>query len=126
MMLSLAPGWNVEVERGPDWLFVRIRDPDALEPQCHDLADRVWQLLQQEFSHRLVVELDDIRLLSSSLIGELVRLHKRVHTNGGVVRLCGLSDSNYEALRTCQLAGRFPRYDTREDAVMGYLPARPR
>jgi hypothetical protein len=126
VILDLAPGWSVELDRGPGWLFVHVRRPATNDPAGIDLAERVWKLLEQEFGSRLVLELDEIGLLRSHLVGELVRLHKRITSRDGVMRVCGLSDNNYEVLRTSQLHQRFPRFRNREEAVMGYRPTKPR
>ncbi len=126
MMLELAPGWNIQLDRGPDWLFVRLIGEAPFDSDGIDFSDRVWVLLQQQFSHRLIIEMDQVDWLRSHLIGELVRLHKRIYTAGGVMRLCGLSDNNQEVLRSSRLAERFPQYANREEAVMGYRPSKPR
>ena len=126
MMLDLAPGWTMDVDRGPDWLFIRLQGQEPFETEGIELSTRLWQVLEQEFSLRLVIELDEIRLLRSHMIGELVRLHKRLQSQGGMLRLSGLSDSNYQALCGCRLGDRFPQFRTREDAVMGYRPRKPR
>lgn len=126
MTLELAPGWTTDLERGPDWLFVRLRAPHGCDAAGADLAERLWKLLDQQFTRRLVLELDDVPVLRSALIGEIVRLHKRIHAHGGMMRVCGLSDSNREVLRMCRLDGRFPAYDSRTDAVMGVRPGQPR
>jgi hypothetical protein len=49
----------------------------------------------------------------------LVNLHKRIYTHGGLLRIAGLSDDNYRVLVACRLHERFPRYASREEAVMG-------
>jgi anti-anti-sigma regulatory factor len=125
-MLELAPGWGMEVERGPDWLFVRLKCTPGEMSNVPPLADHVWRLMEQHFTRRLVMELDEIYLLHSSLVGQLVLLHKRLSTQGGVMRLCGLSSGNQLVLRTCRLDGRFPAYHDRADAVRGFRPAQPR
>ncbi len=127
-----ARGWDLQIERGPDWLFVRPHRPSgnsfvAPVPETSDLAEQVWAVLEQNFTHRLVLELDDIGHLNSHLIGQLVWLYKRIHTHDGTLRICGLSSRNEEVLRVSRLDGRFPLFETREDAVMGFArPAQPR
>ena len=129
-MLDLAPGWELAVERGPDWLFVRISNPDADGSESPPLAARLESLLQEHLSHRLVLELDQIDVLGSHLIGQLVLLHKRISEHDGVLRLCGLSPRNRRVLKRCHLDGRFPPYGNRMDAVMcrsaARTPGRPR
>jgi anti-anti-sigma factor len=69
-----------------------------------------------------VLELDEIGYLRSWMIGELVRLHKRVMTQGGMLRLSGVSPEAETVLRICRISDRFPAYRNRTDAVMGYRP----
>jgi anti-anti-sigma regulatory factor len=63
--------------------------------------------------------------LQSYLIGQLVMLHNRIHKQGGVLRLVGLSDRNHEILKICRLDAHFPKYQSCRDAVLctGAAPA---
>jgi anti-anti-sigma factor len=125
-MLELAGEWSVDVERGPDWLFIRVHGPEDGRAEPVDLADRIWRLMEQQFTYRLVLELDDVPLLSSYFLGQLVMLHKRIHSHDGMFRLSGLTDEALDAMRACRLDHSFSRYSTRENAVMGYVPTKPR
>ncbi len=163
-MIQIAQGWQLAVERGPGWLFVRpfnllqpedgLSQPDdglsgqsfglagpktspasdiladvgdeQLDAAHLDLAEQVWQLLEQSFTRRVVLELDQIGCLTSDLVDQLVLLEERILAEGGVIRVCGLSSANEAVLTECGLLGRFLCYDTRPDAVMGYRPPRPR
>ena len=125
-MVQIAEGWELDVERGPDWLFVRPRFQASQFAETPPLAEQIWSLLEQSMSHRLVLELDQIPFLHSYLVGQLVWLHKRIHTHGGIMRISGLSSANQEVLRICQLDSRFPQYPNRGDAVMGHRPTKPR
>jgi anti-anti-sigma factor len=123
-MIQTAAGWGLDVDRGPDWIFVRVH-PRGVD-DAPGLAESVWSVLEQNFVYRVVLELDDIALLHSAIIGQLVLLSKRVHTHGGLLRLCGVSDPNRSILRMCRLEGALPYFDNRGDAVMGYRPKQPR
>ena len=126
MMLELAPQWTMDIERGPDWLFIRLRPPNGGDTEEIPLAETIWEKLDQEFCNRVVLELDEIAFLRSWMIGELVRLHKRVTSQGGMVRLCGLTTASDAVLRICRLENRFPAYRNRTEAVMGHRPQQPR
>ncbi len=76
--------------------------------------------------YRLVLELDEIKLLDSSLIGQLLLLDRRVRQHDGLLRLCGLSAYNQEVLRRNGLAGRLPNYDSPREALMATVPCKPR
>ena len=107
------------VERGPGWLFLKLKniDPDAFE--IHQLADNIWSLLEQHLTYRVVLEMGDVKVLRSELIAQLVLLQRRIQRHGGVIRLCGLSENNTRVLRACSLLDRLPSYPDRLGAVMG-------
>ena len=118
-MIEVAPGWSIDATRGPDWLFVRIHAGDSQWGSADGLADAIWNLLRQHFTNRVVLEMDDLQFMPSALMGELVRLYKRVEGSGGLMRLSGLSSSNLDVLRLTRLDRCFPHFATRADAVMG-------
>ena len=118
-MLAIAPGWEMEVDRGPGWLLVKLKSPDADASETPPLADELWSLLRRHFVYRLALELDEIELLHSYLLGQLVLLDKRVREHGGLMRLCGVSSLNQRVLRVHGLGVRFPVYGDLEEAVMG-------
>lgn len=125
-MLELARGWQATIDRGPDWLFIRLNCSDASQAATESLASEIWTTMQQHFIYRVVLEMDQVQYLTSALIGQLVQLHKRVHNQGGVLRLCGLNDAGQDSLRISRLDSRFPAYRSREEAVMGFRPLQPR
>ncbi len=126
-MLATIAGCQFEVDRGPDWLLVRVRKLEEDPVAASDFAERLWQLLEQHFTYRLMLELDQVVLLNSSLIGQLIQLHKRIREHDGILRLCGLSSQNRSVLHTCALDDRFRSYDSRVEAIMGEAdPRRPK
>ena len=125
-MVHVAQGWDLEIERGPDWLFVRPMCPTPDADDAPPLAEQIWTLLEQNLCHRLVLELDRLDFVQSHFIGQLVWLYKRIHGQGGVMRICGMSASTWDVLRVSRLDERFPYYADREAAVMGIRPMQPR
>ena len=117
-MLEATSTLKLDVERGPDWLFVRLHAPDV-KIEGEPIAEQLWSLMEQHFINRLVVELDDVPALRSYLIGQLVLLYKRIHERGGMLRICGLTDVQRQVLRTMRLDERFPCYENRAAALMG-------
>jgi anti-anti-sigma factor len=111
--------FDLDVERGPDWLLVRVRRLDLSQPDCPPLAERVWCLMEQHFIHRLVLELDQVPLFNSRLIGQLIQLYRRIVERDGVMRLCGLSPRNLAVLHQCRLDERLPAYEDRQEAILG-------
>ncbi|HWB00391.1 MAG TPA: STAS domain-containing protein [Pirellulales bacterium] len=125
-MVSMAPGWSVDVERGPDWLFIKLHcEPENIW-DSPPLAAMIGKLLEQHFTYRLVLECDELSVLHSTLIAELIQLHKRIAAHDGVMRLCGLSEDNRAVIERCRLSTRFPNNCDRAEAVLGSRPAKPR
>lgn len=118
-MIELAPGWTMHVDRGPDWLFVRVVGSSEGGSPSLPLAERVWDMMDQHFISRVVIEMDEVPVMHSQLIGELVRLQKRVHTRGGLLRLSGVNDAAIEAMKITRLGQLLPCFLDRGDAVMG-------
>lgn len=117
-MVQVSSGWKLDVERGPDWLFVRLKSPPDGNAEGEPLAEQLWSLLEQHFMHRLVVELDAVPALRSYLIGQLAVLYKRIRQRGGMLRICGLNESQRQALHTTRLDERVPCYKNRTEALM--------
>ena len=125
--VSDARGWSLDVERGPDWLFVRPRQLTRTAASLPRFAEQVWSVLQKNFVRRLVLELGDFDCLDSQLIGELLWLYEHIQSKDGTMRICGLSKANQDLLRHCRLEEQFPPFRDREEAVMGHLrPTHPR
>jgi anti-anti-sigma factor len=118
-MLAVLSGCDLDVERGPDWLLVRVKKLDAGESACPPLAEQIWHLMEQHFTHRLVLELDQVPMLGSKVIGELIQLYRLIAEHDGVMRLCSLSPYNREALHQCRLDERLPAYEDPREAVLG-------
>ena len=118
-MLTVSPGWDLEVERGPDWLFVTVGRPLPTDSDTPSLADEIWSILDRHFCYRLVLQLDGIRTLDRDLLRELVLLYRRIRRHGGMMRLCGLSAQHCTMLQESGLIRRFPAYQDLQEAVMG-------
>ena len=125
-MLTLSPGWELDVDRGPDGLLVKVRKPSAHDAPRQPLADVLWELLERHSVHRLLLELDQIRL-DEDMIEQLLELQVRIESHGGMLRICGLSPSNRRLFSKRHLDDRLVPYCDRSDAVLGHpLPHQPR
>jgi len=127
MRVEVAPGWRTELDRGPDWLFVKLFGPDGDDADATGLAEMLHLLMQEELAHRLVLELDGVGEFPLELADELVTLHGLVEETGGMVRLCGVAPEHRAVLRTRDDACSLAPYRDRTDAVMGAMrPNKPR
>jgi len=126
-MLKVLPGWELNVDRGPDWLIVQVQRPKSGGINPPPLAEVLWSLAEQHFTYRLVLEFNELRVLDDSMLDQLLDLHDRIVSHGGVLRVCGLSPYNLRLLRGHPADDCLVAYDCREDAVLGSVaPHKPR
>lgn len=125
----LVPACRCEVtRRGPNWLFVHI---DSIGMGC-GLGDRLWELAEQQFVYRLVVEFDVDTEPDARLPSELRTLCDRLEGKGGALRLCGLAPEVAHAVLAEVGCPRLHNHASSHDAVWsgpcseGVPPARPR
>ncbi len=126
MPATASTSWELEVNRGPNWLFVKVCVPNNSRGEDPPLADLVWEQLQQHFVYRLALELDDVPLMHSFLLGQLIVLQRRIAERDGVMRVCGLSPMNQRVLETHGLGQQLPTYDDRNEALMAPRAQKPR
>ena len=124
--IHIVDGLELNVDRGPNWLFVKLRATNDRLTEVPQIADKLWSISSRHFIYRLVLELEELEELQSGLMGQLVLLQERLAQCGGALRICGLSPECEETLHNCQLDSALPNHATRTEAVMGsgeYAPA---
>ena len=108
-------------------LIVEVRCPEEETPEDLGLAERIWTLLQQHSTKRLVLDLKGIEVLNGNLPEELRRLQELISDANGGIRICGLSARNQEIYRQMPGNNRLPVYRDPADAVFcSWRPPRPR
>ena len=83
-------------------------------------------LVDRELSRNLVLEMDQVFHLSGRLLRQIQLLEEYLNWQGGELRLSGLSDECYAAVRKVKLEARFPRFHTRQQALSSHYPGNPR
>ncbi len=69
---------------------------------------------------KILLNLTEVPIIDSMGIGEIVRAFKRVGESGGVLKLVGVTDRVYGALRITQLLDLIESYDTEEKALASF------
>ena len=117
----------LEVEHGPNWLFVRVQGEDVQSSASPRLAQQLTSLLEEHFTTRIVLEFDQVDIPHNQLVPQLELLDQWVGDHNGVIRLCGLSANCVRAITRRGLGDRLRACHDREEAVFGtYRPERPR
>ena len=119
MAIHNVDGLEFNVDRGPNWLFVKLKTREAAESAVPQIADKLWSISSRHFIYRLVLELEDLEELPSGMMGQLVMLQERLAQCGGALRICGLSPECEETLNNCHIDSALQNHPSREAAVMG-------
>lgn len=119
MAVHNVEGLELNVDRGPNWLFVKLRAKKKPLAEVPQIAEKLWSISSRHFIYRLVLELEELDELQSGLLSQLVMLQERLAQCGGALRICGLSPECEEALHSCQLDTALPNHASRTEAVMG-------
>ncbi len=112
--IDLPDGWRATLAQHGPWLGVRLHPNPAGQ---WGLAEGLWRIVQQRAATQVLLEMDEIDFFSSALMGELVRLHKRIAVAGGRLRLCGLQSHPHEAMHMMRLDELLPIFATRDEAL---------
>lgn len=118
MAIHVVDGLELNVDRGPNWLLVKLRTKKSPQVEVPQFAEKLWSIASRHFIYRLVLELDELEDLPSSMMGQLVLLQERLAQCGGALRICGLSPECEVTLLNCQLESTLPNHTSRKNAVM--------
>lgn len=124
-MKTVRTGWDFEVRRGEGWLVIECIPPDRRANQT-PFAREVCELVDRCLADRVVLELARLEGLSAFSINELLAVQRFVDGNGGLLRLCGLTDTDRELLNRLGLSTILPAFHGLEEAVMGCFAPKPR
>ena len=81
------------------------------------LGQELFSLVEQYNWLKLVLDLSNVEYLTSSVLGKLITLHRKLHRSQGRLVLFGLSPGVDSILRTAKLLTYFTVADNRDTAV---------
>jgi len=117
--VQTTDGFRLTIDRGPNWLFVKLRPRARFARDIPLIADQLWSVASRHFIYRVVLELEELDTLPANMIEQLVLLQERLAGCGGALRICGLSNECVEVLREHHLEAALPNHATRQAAVLG-------
>ncbi len=118
MPLPDQPNSFITLEEHGDVLVVRFKmrllnDEENIE----QLGQELFSLVEQANWLKLVLDLTNVEYLTSSVLGKLITLHRKLHRNQGKMVLFGLSDGVDAILRTSKLLTYFAIAENRDAAI---------
>ena len=96
------------VENGTDVTIVTIEEENILEePQIRRLERALLPVIRRNQEKRLILNFEKVKFMSSSFLGLLVKVHKRVLELEGHLQLCNLDPKIYKVFEITQLTKVF-------------------
>jgi anti-sigma B factor antagonist len=97
---------------------VELIDKKILDEACiMRISEQLLALVAQEADPRVVVDFTNVGHMSSSALGMLITLHKRIREKKGVLRLCNIAPSIFEVFKITRLNEIFGIKDSRDRAI---------
>ncbi len=119
MVTHAIEGFKLSIDRGPNWLFVKLRPNKHFAADIVHVADELYAIASRHFTYRLVLELEELRQMPVDLVDQLVILQERLLQSDGSLRICGLSADCARKLREAHLDAAIPNFATRQAALLG-------
>ena len=88
---------------------------EAMDVQA--LGDSIMPLVEKKDAINLVLDFSNVKFLSSSVLGLLIRISKKVYESNGQLRLCAISDSIMQIFRITRLDKIFEIHPDRQQAL---------
>ena len=97
---------------------VELTDKKILdEVSIGQIGEQLAPLVARETHPKLVVDFTNVQHMSSSALGMLITLHKRVREKGGQLRMCCIQPAIYEVFVITRLNEIFKILPTRQEAM---------
>ncbi len=114
-------GPSLEVTRKDDVVIVKLLDEEILEEgTINSITDSLLALIEDNPRINLLVSFANVKHFSSSGLGMLIRMHKRVEESKGKLRLCEIQPTLYEIFVITKLNNLFAIFEDMENAVNSF------
>ena len=114
-------GARIKVSHQGQVTVVELLDEEILEEgPINEITDALFTVVQNSANIKLLLSFDKVKHFSSSALGMLIRLNKRVGENGGALRLCRIKPSLYEIFTITKLNKLFDIHDRIDKALKGF------
>ncbi len=118
-MAAIQP--RISVEYTDDATIVAFTDEKILEDvDVRALQESIEAVIEQAGKVHLVLDFRHVRFLSSAVLGLLIRISKRVHEQGGQLRLCNIHPGIYEVFKITRLTNVFDIYEDVDSAAQSF------
>jgi len=115
---------------GPTWKHLRVRDVDGVavvdfvdaglmfeSSLVRELGEELERLAAEHPTHRLILDFREVQYISSTMLGQLVRLQKQIAQLQGQLRLTGLGPVLRDTFRIGRFEPLFEIHESVDEAL---------
>ena len=114
---EFEPAFMTLEERSPV-VVVHLSRPDLSEEANIEELGREFSTLVDHFGCRLLaVNMQDVKVVTSSALGKLISLHRKLHRSAGRLVVCGVQGMVKDSMEISRLSDYFTMAPTTDDAV---------
>ena len=107
---------QLEVGKSGDLIVVRLGKHRVLdELTVNEISDQLLGVADRPDCHRLLLDFSGVAQLSSAMLAQLVRLHRKMKPKGETLRLCGVNSQLRSVFATTRLDRLFDITDKDAD-----------
>ena len=112
---------RIEVRRKGEITIVDLLDEEVLEEHViNEIAESLFAVLDGSDSVNMVLSFANVKHLSSSALGVLIRLSKHVQEKQGTLKLCDIESTLYEVFVITKLNNIFAIYESEKAALASF------
>ena len=115
-MVPMKPGISVEYSENATiatFTYKRI----LAENEINSLGEGILSVVEQSEHVNLILDFRNVQFLSSTVLGLLIRVSKRVYEQDGQLKLCNITPKIYEIFKITRLTKIFDIYPDLEAAL---------
>jgi anti-sigma B factor antagonist len=111
-----VPGIRVEYRQNST-IVMLMEEKILQEVDIQVLENSIMPLIEESGKIKLVMDFCNVRFLTSSALGLLIRISKKVYESEGSLKLCSIDPKIFEVFRITRLDKVFDIYDELDQAV---------
>ena len=86
----------------------------------NQISAELTQMVETNGVRKMLINMENVRYLSSAVLGKLISLHKALVMNKGALRLCSIAPPIYEVFEITRLNKVFDIHKSEDEAVTAF------
>ena len=118
-MNQAEPKISIE-HKGKVTIAILTEEKILQEVDIQGLENSIMALIEQVSGINLIINFCNVKFLTSSALGLLIRVLKKMHETGGKLKLCSIYPKIFEVFTITHLDKVFEIYDSQQEAAESF------